>query len=465
METQPNSSCTNYYILPFIIFIEGLVSIAIEILTIRQLLPVAGGSIIVTSLIIGIFLLFLALGYHAGGKIQKNFRKSLYINFILAACWLGIGLSYQFISLFFDSIQKIMGFHIIYPLIAYLLLILAPLIYLLGQTVPITMNMAKQNRSVGMIGGDTLSLSTLGSFLGAVLTTLLFMHYLGVAWTVFVNFLLIILLTFLVTDSSKIIFQSILAIIATGFVYVMNVSMENNLFILTNNYANYQILDEHNSNLKYKEKILQINNSFSSSINDSQQGFPYIEMIKKILFDELKLRGTNILVLGAGGFTLSAKDNYQNHITYVDIDLNIKDIVVPKFIPRLNSEFIADDARHYLLFTKKQYQAIVVDVYSNTKTIPNHLLTKEYIQAIQNKLLPQGTAIFNMIAKPTLSDPYSKRIDNTIRDVFKSCMVTPIVYGDKMTNILYICSNAANQAERTIYTDNRNNSTTDSFDW
>src|SRR5690349_6317698 len=87
--------------LPLIIVIEGFVSIAIEILTIRQLLPVAGGSVIVTSLVIGIFLLFLALGYRQGGKQQQNLAYLLRRNFLVAAVWLGVGLSYIFIYTFF----------------------------------------------------------------------------------------------------------------------------------------------------------------------------------------------------------------------------------------------------------------------------------------------------------------------------------------------------------------------------
>ena len=114
------------YLLPLIILIEGFASIAVEILTIRQLLPVAGGSVIVTSLIIGIFLLFLAMGYERGGHFASNLYPRLRRNFAIAAIWVGVGLSYSFIHYFFDTIQKNTGPHVIYALIAYLLIILAP---------------------------------------------------------------------------------------------------------------------------------------------------------------------------------------------------------------------------------------------------------------------------------------------------------------------------------------------------
>ena len=95
--TSKSSILLTPWILILIIFLEGFVSVSIEILTIRQLIPVAGNSVIVTSLIIGVFLLFLALGYQKGGTQQKNLQKILQFNFSFAAIWLGIGLSFDFI--------------------------------------------------------------------------------------------------------------------------------------------------------------------------------------------------------------------------------------------------------------------------------------------------------------------------------------------------------------------------------
>lgn len=82
VKISANTVIPFYYLLPIIIVVEGFVSIATEILTIRQLLPVAGGSVIVTSIVIGIFLLFLAMGYQHGGKKKwctpKKFKAQFY---------------------------------------------------------------------------------------------------------------------------------------------------------------------------------------------------------------------------------------------------------------------------------------------------------------------------------------------------------------------------------------------------
>lgn len=454
-------------LLPFIILIEGFVSISIEIITIRQLLPVAGGNVIVTSLIIGIFLLFLALGYKRGGMLEKDLQKSLSNNFLIAALWLGLGLSYLFIIAFFNFIQKIFGYHVIYPLIAYLLFIIAPLIYILGQTIPITMNMTKHNKSVGMIGGDTMSLSTIGSFLGATVTSLVLMHYFGVAWTIFINYLLLFALFLILSVERKsFILWAGISIAATWFMYGLNIQTENNLFLVTNNYANYQILDDTNYQLKKGEKILSINNSLSSFTNAANQSFAYMEFVKNMLFRQMGLRNANILVLGAGGFTFSAQGDNGNNIVYVDIDKQLQYVVVPKFHSQINGKLVADDARHYVHTAEPyQYSVIIVDAYTTLRSIPTYLLTLQFMQELQKLLTTNGIAIFNIIANPTLSDPYSKRIDNTLRAVFKNCMVVPARFVNDVTNILYVCSNANNQKDKTIYSDNRNTATTDSFEW
>lgn len=440
-----------------VLFIEGYVSIGIEILILRQLLPVVGGNIIVTSLVIGIFLLFLALGYHYGGKQQGALADRLAKNFLLASGWLGIGLSYILIATFFYYTNSLQHVPTIATLIVYLLLVLAPLIFLLGQTVPITMNLFNHSSTTGAIGGLSLSISTLGSFCGATLTAIVLMQFFGVAWTVLLNSILLIGLYILLSQTkAAFIKRFVIGFILFGFIYAVNLPFEHKLFLTTNNYANYQLLTPKSYPLKPDEKILAINNSLSSFTDKTGKGFPYIESIKTILFSDLKLSRANILVLGAGGFSLTTNGTQNNNVTYVDIDKHLKKIAVPNFIAKINGHMIADDARHYIHFNKIQYQAIVIDVYSNVHSIPAYLLTQEFFTDIKLSLTEKGTAIFNIIANPTLSDSYSKHIDNTLRGVFRNCMTKPMHFLNAYTNILYICTKDKNEIDDGIYTDNLN---------
>lgn len=444
-----------------IILIEGFITISVEILTIRQLVPFVGNNVTVTSIIIGIFLLFLAYGYKRGGKQETDFAEKLNQNFTISAIILGIGLSYIFIELFFLYSAKLLGFHLLLILTLYLLLITAPLVYLLGQTVPITMNLIKKQATIGSVGGKVLHVSTVGSFLGAVLTTLLFIHFFGVALTVMINYLcLLILIAILTLTLSLRWLKLILLAGASVIFYKLNVEFEHLAFVETNNYANYRV-QETDKFYGTRGKILNINNTAASYTNEQLQGFPYIEKIKNILYQDLKMRGKQILVLGAGGFTLSQGNTYNNYFTYVDIDSQLASIVKKHFLKQLKGKIIDKDARVFVKHTKSKYDVIISDVYNNPAAIPSHLTTQEYFQSIYNILTHNGVGIFNLIIHPTLETRYSKRLDNTIRSVFKNCMSLPLEYTKAPTNVLYICYKAPNENDTTLYTDNLNKSEID----
>lgn len=439
-----------------IILLEGFVTIAVEMLTIRQLITVVGNSVIITSLIIGIFLLFLALGYYRGGHYKGDYHSVLKKNFIWAALLLGIGLSYTFIQVFFYFVFTYIVSDGLIALTIYLLLITAPLVYLLGQTVPITTNLFRYEHHIGSISGKVLALSTIGSFLGSVLSTLVLMNFFGVAWTVYINFLMLLALILFLSYYPQDILKTILLACAAIFIFSLNVYMEHGLFVKTNNYGDYQISQNiYNPVGNNVGNLLTINNSASSFLSTDRKGFLYIEAIKQILFRDLNLRNKDILVLGAGGFSLSAESNFGNRFLYVDIDNDLPAIAKKGFIGSVNGQFIHDDARRFLMTTKKSFDVIVSDTYSSRYTIPFHLLTKEYFETIRRALKPNGLVIFNIIANPMLNNNYSRRIDNTIRSVFNNCMMLPMPYNNQPANILYICPRE-NNLDRTIYTDNKN---------
>lgn len=447
-----------------IIFLEGFVTISLEILTIRQLIPVVGNSVIVTSLIIGVFLLFLAYGYRKGGLYIENYPRRLVNNFTLAAIGLGIGLATVFVEQFFYIVGNVVNHNVLAPLIIYLLLVTAPLVYWLGQTVPITFNLFQAKQRAGALGGRILHISTLGSFLGAVITSVLFMNYLGVAWTIFINFMVLLVLVLLLINVKQD-FIRLVALIAFGCViYGLNIKLEKHFYLLTDSYNNYQVININTlADNNPTGRVLVINNSPSSYTNDKQQAFPYIEAIRKILFNDLHLTNKNILVLGAGGFTLSAGQDGGNHFTYVDIDKKIAPVVQQNFLKHINGAFVNADARLFLSSSPKLYDVVVADVYSNEYAIPAHLLTAEYFTAIKEALAANGIVIFNIIATPTFMDSYSKHVDNTIRAVFANCVAMPLSYVERPTNIIYVCKKATNENDKMVYGDNLNRATLEYF--
>lgn len=254
-----------------VVLLEGFVTLSVQILTLRQLIPFVGNSILVTSSVIGVMLLFLALGYRAGGLREGRYQRTLLINFAIAALLCGVGLSYPFLSFFFGSLSTWPSLAILY---AYLLLITAPMVFLLGQTIPITSNLANAAR-IGEISGYTLFLSTLGSFAGSILTAALLMPFIGVAASVWFCVVVLLLLQLLLTREVK---QDRLSFAATsvlilGVSFVTNIGFERHYFARTTAHANYQLITpahytDRETGRTYDGEVLQVNNSFSTFIGE-----------------------------------------------------------------------------------------------------------------------------------------------------------------------------------------------------
>ena len=442
----------------FVLLLEGFITISVEILTIRQLTPFYGNSIVITSIIIGFFLLFLALGYWRGGARSQDFCKKLSQNFIVSSILIGIGLSYTFIDFSFYLTYMQLHLSFVSSLILYLMVILAPIVYLLGQTIPLATNLFNQQQSVSRISGYALFLSTIGSFLGALVTSLVLFQFVGVAWAIVINCILLFLLILHLKPYSSLHWASIFLFAgAFGFIKYINIDLDNSQFQLTNSYANYRVIQN-----EPNERLLEINLSDSSGINSDGESFPHIEFIRKVLFDNLQIHDKKILVIGAGGFTFTAKGSNNNQVTYVDIDPSIKNFVEQYFLmKKVDGEFIGQDARLYLNQTATLYDVIITDVCTYQNSIPPSLLTTNYFQQIANHLAPSGIMVANLISNPLFKDNFSKQVDNTIRDVFSFCSTTPLNWESPLSNIIYVCPNYSHDKRR--YTDNLSTATFDFF--
>lgn len=256
------------------------------------------------------------------------------------------------------------------PLTIYLLCVIAPVVYCLGQTVPIIINLWRPQLPAGKIGGQVLHLSTIGSFLGATLTALILLNLFGVGWSVFINFCFLVLLTLFHLDIKNQTLFMISLVTLGSIIFNLNISFESDFFALTNNYSNFQVVTK-NTSKGTQQKFLISNNRVHSCLLENNKGCAYIEKIKQLLF----------------------------------------------FLPRINGEFVANDARHFIHSTSQLFDVIISDAYQGI-ALPIQLATQEYFREIKSHLHDNGLAIFNIIARADYRDTYSRHMDNTIRSVF-----------------------------------------------
>ena len=434
-----------------IVFIEGFSSLGAEVIALRRLVPHVGSSIVVTAPTIAFFLLALALGYAAGARVAADYTAVVARNFLIAALLAGFGLAGGTVDWLFIHLQP--------PLMAYFVFIggiLCPLAWLLGQTVPILTNLMKHART-GEASGMALYWSTLGSFLGSLSLSLLVMQWLGVSAAVLACALLLVLGTLLLgrREVKMALFGLSTAAVAIAFNLHHEVTADTA-------YAEY-IVGPTDLPGQEKPRAFWVNKSTASLIDDSDPPnyTRYINHLRHILLEELELRDRDILVLGAGGFTLSHREPL-NRYTYVDIDPTIRAIAEQHFLHEpARGEFIADDARRFIATTERRFDAIVVDVYSSHTSIPSHLVTREFWAGTRRVLKPDGVLLANLILDGRLETPYARNLLATIDSVFGRCAVDVLHKAKTLANVEVTCFASSRPAPAGIYVDEKNRADVD----
>ncbi|QQG36650.1 MAG: fused MFS/spermidine synthase [Micavibrio aeruginosavorus] len=460
-------------ILYFIIFLEGYVVLSTELLAIRLMIPFAGSGADTISIIIAAILLPLACGYYNGGKpkrIRKQnnrfvpVRERLIFNLFVSTIILTAGLSYTFLDWFFDIAQTFAGLgNRIWLAILYAGCFMVVPVYLLGQTVPLVSNYFPKGK-LPYLAGHILFYSTLGSFVGALFTTLVLMPFLGVHIAVTVTLgLLAVLLLLLQKKTLSFVSCGVAAVFILA-VFVNSDQAMRRLGIVSNNQYNTVQIVEHDLQ---KRRTLEVNRSYASIVNQGNRDTvaPYISFIEKNIIDTAasENRKLSILVLGAGGFTVGRRDTVNDY-TFVDLDIQLKYVSEHFFLKEKlseNKKFVAMDARSYLLQNKDLYDVIFIDLFKESIATPDEIMVREFFQEVKNDLREGGVMVANFVLSPNLSDEYSQNVDSTIRSVFPyinrhiAGSYSPWLGDADWINILYIYAHYPLLGSE-IYSDNKN---------
>ena len=429
-----------------IVFLEGFCSLGAEVVALRRLVPHVGSSIVVTAPTIGFFLFALALGYAAGARVAADYTRVVARNFLASAVLAGAGLAGVTVDALFAHLQPA-------PVawFAFVGGILCPIAWLLGQTVPILTNLMRHART-GEASGMALYWSTLGSFVGSLALSLVIMQWLGVSAAVLACALGLVAGTLLLAGHEV---KMAVAALSTAALAVA-INLQHGVTADTA-YAEY-IVGPADLPAQQAPRAFWVNKSTASLIDDSDPPnyTRYIRHLRQVLLDELGFRDRDILVLGAGGFTLSHRE-LANRYTYVDIDPAIRGIAEKHFLREpARGEFIADDARRFVAATDRRFDAVVVDVYSAHTSIPSHLVTREFWEGTRRALKPDGVLLANLILDGKLETPYARNLLATIDSVFGRCAVDVLHKAQALSNVEVICFASSRPGTTGIYVDEKN---------
>ena len=468
-----------------VILIEGYVVLACELLAIRQLIPFVGSGTEIIAIIISGVLLPLAFGYHFGGIAYKrayaravardkrppSIRRILLKNILIALTFLSLGLSYLFLSAYFRFLDYAGIDQRLVQTASYSLLFLVIPVFLLGQTVPLTSNYFSRER-LSTITGKMLFFSTTGSFLGSILSTIVLMGTVGVHNTVIITLGLLTLLCLLL-GGRKLPLQ---AATAVGLLSVA-VLLNNNAIL-----RRFQVVSDDAYNIirvkempQRKGLSLVVNNSSASRLaKDPKDGAPYVLYIEHEFIQPLSQAGkpaSDILIIGAGGFTMGLTDSV-NHYTFVDIDPRMQDVAEQDFLHRKltpKKQFIPMSARAFVARSQRQFDLIILDTYTNKYSIPMECTTREFLQGVKRLLKPNAILAANIISSANFSDAFTVRYDRTFSHVFSPHSRQVLgeydpydtVPGDNDVNVIYVYINNALAHDTGIYTDDKDTYSTD----
>lgn len=454
------------FFLFLVIILEGYVVLSSELLAIRQSIPFTGSGTETVSIIIAAVLMPLAFGYHAGGRFKPKpgfgVRKKLLFNIVVAMMFLIPALTYVIISDLYNLSIKSGITHRLANVTIYSALFIVTPVYLLGQTIPLISNYFGKEK-LSKVTGRILFFSTMGSFLGAVFSTLVLMAHLGVNHTMGLNFIILTALIILLSKnktSKLVIFSFILGL--TGVTLNSDWITRQAGILESNTYNTIAILEKNGS------RHLMLNNSYSSMYSDTGRKYIYLEQAEHFALKDMPDDGKpkDILVVGAGAFTFGFEDNVNN-FDYVDIDKNLKRVAEQHILlDKLgkNKTFYPMPARAFLAQTDKKYDVVFLDTYFGHLTLPEHLITLDFFLEIKEHLKENAVLVTNFVASPNFLDPFSRTLDNTMRAAFPyvnrhvgKARYAP--WNNKegaIRNILYIYRHLPEFEEPAIYTDNKN---------
>ena len=400
----------------FTVFISGMTTLGAELAAGRLIGNVFGTSNLVWASIIGLILIYLTFGYFLGGKWADKDPSPLAMYRILAWAAFTVGLvpyvAVPVLRSAADAFEVLSVGIMAGSFIVVLILFIVP-ITLLGAISPYAIRLSVDDASkAGEISGRIYAVSTLGSFIGTFLPTLVFIPTIGIRLT-FALFGMILLIVALVglarfastRDMLKLIWMPIaLALIAAFFSSSALKENSGQVYEAESAY-NYIQVQEQNGFM-----LLRLNDGQGvHSIYHPEVLYyngPWEQFSVGPYFYENRspdsVQHMAIVGLAAGTAARQATLIYGEDIQIdgIEIDERIAEVGRTYFgmtMPNLN--VIIGDGRLELDRSQTQYDIIAIDAY-RPPYIPPHMTTLEFFEICASHLADDGVLTLNVGSTP-----------------------------------------------------------------
>lgn len=400
----------------FTVFISGMTTLAAELTAGRLIGNVFGTSNLVWASIIGLILIYLTFGYFLGGKWADKDPSPLAMYRILAWAAFTVGLvpyvAVPVLRYAADAFEVLSVGIMAGSFIVVLVLFIVP-ITLLGTISPYAIRLSVDDAAkAGQISGQIYAVSTLGSFIGTFLPTLVFIPTIGTRLTFFLfgMVLLIVALVGLARFAStremfKLIWMPlVLTAIAVIFSNSALKSSSGQVYEIESDY-NYIQVQEYNGFTLLRlndgqgvHSIYHPDTLYYSGPWDQFMVGPYFYENRSP--DEIQSMAIIGLAAGTAARQATAVYGEDLLIDGYELDEKIVEVGYKYFgldLPNLN--VVIGDGRLNLDRSEQKYDIIAIDAY-RPPYIPPHMTTIEFFEICASHLADNGVLTLNVGSTP-----------------------------------------------------------------
>ena len=428
----------------------GLVMV-IEILGSRVIGPFFGASLFVWTSLITVTLVALAAGYAAGGVLADRRPSPAYLYGIILLS----GVLTLLVPVLKGPVLKAtVSWGLRTGAFASSLALFGPALFLLGCVSPYLVKIAAREMwNIGRTVGVFYAISTVGSFVGTVVTGFVLIAYFGVNAIFTVTGTLLIALA----AGYFLFFRKNAAVLAALILPLLLFNQEGpvskvmangtrvtKVFSKDTHYGNLKVVDYSLGDRRHRELMIDGLIQGGMDANDRQSVYEYSYYLEFLPYG-INPAGKNCLVIGLGAGLVPVWYEARGVRTdIVDIDPDVVAIAKNYFGFSVYGDIIIADARYYLNTSSKKYDYIILDVF-NGDTTPGHILSLEALELVQARLTEKGIVAINLIGSLKHENFMTASIIKTLEKVFRNVDIYPnyaVETSDGGGNITVLAYNA-----------------------
>jgi len=426
-----------------VVIATGISSVVTQLLTIREFLTQFQGNEIVIALILFNWLILGGIGTMMARVIVQNARKTT--THILA--WLSLVLSplaliqimaiRQLRDLIFIQGSSV-GF---YPTLLFSLLSIAPYCLLLGFVLPYSLFVLRTH-TAGYPGAHIYIADNIGDVSGGVLFSFVLVFWVSPLTALFLAHLPLLVSSYLLFKPSRrnspgvLSAVIIVAVVLGGSIGFENISLtpakDKVVFHRETRYGRIAVHQDQEQFTLFENGVPMLSNQNRSHAEESIH-YPLSQL------DAVQ----HVLLISAAGGVMRELEKYPvQSVDYVELDPEVAAVKF-RFDMIKNIEelkVIHQDGRAYLSQSKKNYDAIIVNLPEPNTYQVNRFYTDVFFEIASNHLVENGVLSFSMQGFDTyLAEPQRQKLSslyNTAKTYFKHVLLLP---GRK---IYFLCRNS-----------------------